>query len=72
MRTITISFEITEENKLKSTTFEFNNTSMKSDSETLMKLFYTGLKALTINSEDVKIQDMLNDVGIKYFSTTAE
>ena len=66
MKKIVISFEITEDNKLKSTTFEFNDTPMKSDSDTLMKLLFTGLKALSINREDVKIQDMLNDIGIKY------
>lgn len=66
MKHIILSIELSDELGIKSVTLTHNDTGLKSDSELIKQVAYTILRSYSANKEDVIIQDLLNEVGIKH------
>jgi hypothetical protein len=62
---IQVQYVLNEDLGLKSVSIDINTTDLNSDSELIKKLAITVLKALSMNKEDVMVQDLLNDLGIE-------
>lgn len=65
MAVIQITLFFNDELGLKSARFEYNDTGLPDDSTTLRRLALTMLKAVAINEDDLKIQDLLNELDIE-------
>jgi hypothetical protein len=50
---------------LKSVRIEHNDTGLPDDSKLLERVAFTLLKAIRINEDSVKVQDLLNELGIE-------
>lgn len=66
MKTIQLTFSLSGDNLgLKSIIWNTNTTDLPSDSSTLEALAITILKSIRLNSDDLVIQDLLNELNIK-------
>lgn len=61
---IQLTFRLTETLGMKSVTVDLNTTDLPSDSELIKKLAFTILKSLSLNKEDIAVQNLLNELGI--------
>lgn len=50
---------------LKSVRIDHNDTGLPDDSKLLERVAFTLLKAIRINEDSVKVQDLLNELGIE-------
>lgn len=64
MKAITLTFNLTDELGLKSIVFDYNDTGLPENSETLRKIAIATLKAISDNQESCGVQDLLNDLDI--------
>lgn len=62
---IQLMFDIKDDMGLKSITFQYNDTPLPENSETLKSLAITILKSLKLNRDSVMVQDLLNELDIK-------
>ena len=65
MKHIILDFKFTDDLGLKSTVIDYNDTDLNNDSDLLRMIAFTLLKALHINKDDIVLQDLLNEIGIK-------
>jgi len=64
MKALTLTFLINDNNCIKTILFDENETNMPSNSETLERLAITLLQVLKADENDLKIQDLLNELNI--------
>lgn len=62
---IQIGLSLNPELGLKSVSINFNDTGLPDDSELIKKIAIVLLTAISMNSESVKVQDLLNELGIQ-------
>jgi len=65
MKMIQLNFEISDDMMLKGVTVGYNDTILKSDSNTIKLLAEALIEAIDTNQDDCEIQDALNNLGIK-------
>ena len=65
MSIIQLTFELSDDLGLKSITFDYNDTKLPSSSETLGNIAIAILRAIEVNKDDLVIQDLLSELGIK-------
>jgi len=65
MKHIQLLIHLSEDLVLKSVEIEYNDTGHPDDSKLLEMVAYTLLKALKRNKEDIKVQDLLNELKIE-------
>lgn len=61
---IQLDFDLTEDLGVRSVGIAYNDTGMPSDSILIKRIAIATLKALSMNSEDVQLQDILNGLNI--------
>ena len=64
MKHIQITVGLSDDLGIKSITFDYNDTNLPCDSKLIELLSFAMLKSCRINEESVKVQDLLNEVGI--------
>lgn len=65
MKSIDLQLFFNDDLGLKSVSIGYNDTGLNDDSELLRKVAVVLLKSLHSNSDDVAVQDLLNELGIK-------
>lgn len=65
MKHIQLTFIITDDLKIRQIVFDFNDTSLKTDSELIYTLGKTMVDAYIKQHDNLVVQDLLNDLGIK-------
>lgn len=66
MKHIKLTIGLTDELGIKSVTIDYNDTELKSNSELVQRVAFTLLKAYSLNKDDMKLQDLLNELNIKF------
>lgn len=59
---ITLSISLDENTGIRAIVFANNDTPLPSNSETLKKIALTILEAISINHDELQIQDVMNDL----------
>lgn len=62
---IQLGIHLNDELGIKAVTFDNNDTGLANDSELLKNVAFAIMKAVAINKESVKVQDLLNELDIK-------
>lgn len=62
---IQLMFDIKADFCLKSVTFEYNDTGLPDNSDTLKNLAIAILKSIKVNQDSIGVQDLLNELNIK-------
>lgn len=65
MRIVTLTFAINDKNCIKDIVIDINETDMPNDSNLIKTICWTAVKAIHNDKEDIAIQDLLNELGIK-------
>lgn len=66
MKYIELGIFLTDDLGIKSIVIDQNDTGLESDSKLLKKVCIAILESLSLNKQDVEIQDMLNNLNIKH------
>lgn len=66
MKCIEISIFLTDDLRLKSIAIDKNDTGLESDSKLLKKVCISILQSISLNKQDIEIQDILNNLNIKH------
>jgi len=64
MKNIQISISLSDDLGIKAIVYNYNDTELPSNSETLGNIAIAILKSLHLNKDDLLIQDLLNELDI--------
>lgn len=64
MKNIQLSISLSDDLGLKAIVYDYNDTELPSNSETLGNIAIAILKSLHLNKDDLLIQDLLNELDI--------
>lgn len=65
MKTIQLTFNLSEDLAMKSIIYSYNDTDLPSNSETLGNIAIAMLRSLNLNKDDLIVQDLLIELDIK-------
>ena len=65
MKYVELGIFLTDDLGIKAVVIDQNETGLPSNSELIEKVCITLLKSLSLNKEDVQLQDLLNELNIK-------
>lgn len=65
MKLVTLTFAINDKNCIKDIVIDINETDLPNDSNLIKTICWTAVKAIHNGKEDIAIQDLLNELGIK-------
>jgi hypothetical protein len=65
MKTIQLTFNLSEDLAMKSIVYSYNDTDLPSNSETLGNIAIAMLRSLNLNKDDLIVQDLLIELDIK-------
>lgn len=68
MRMVTLSYVLNEDLGLKSISFDYNDTGLEENSGLLRSIAFATIEALVKNDDSVKVQYLLNELGIERLS----
>lgn len=66
MKHVKLTIHLSDELTIKQVTIDYNDTELPSDSGLIQKIAFTLLKSISANKDDMKIQDLLNELNIKW------
>ena len=64
MKNIQLSISLSDDLGIKAIVYDYNDTELPSNSETLGNIAIAILKSLHLNKDDLLIQDLLNELDI--------
>ena len=65
MPSVWLAINLDKELKIKTVSINHNDTGMDNNSQLIKDLCFTLLKSMTLNKDDIQVQDLLNELGIK-------
>lgn len=65
MKLVQLSIGLTDKLGIKQIVFDHNDTGLESNAELLKRIAIALLKGLELNKDDILIQDLLSDLGIR-------
>jgi len=65
LKHVQLTISLSEDLEMKTVSIDYNDTGLPDNSELVKKIAYTLLKSLSINKDDIKVQDLLNELGIE-------
>lgn len=66
MKHIKLTIGLTDDLGIKSCAIDYNDTGLQSNSELVKKVAFTLLRSYSMNKEDTALQDLLNELNIKW------
>ena len=65
MKMIILTFELTDDLGIKSIAYDYNDTELPSNSESLGKIAMAIIKSISLNKDSLIVQDLLNELNIE-------